>query len=79
MDTAALKMPDKIKGPLFPEAASTLRVPAWPCCREFAGRGVGASGVFPSATPDAAKNENNSNNGNETNGPRERGRAGRAY
>lgn len=57
MDMAALKMPDKMKGPLFLKAESTL-----PCAslalpaEEFAGRSMDVSGVFPSATPGVAKN-----------------------
>lgn len=71
---AAFKVPDKIKG-----LCSSRRCPAsvcqpGPACPEFAGRGVGTSGVFPFATPDAAKNKNNSNNDNETHGHNERGK-----
>lgn len=48
MDMAALKMPDKIKGPLFLNAEPTLPCasPALPA-EEFAGRSMGALVFFP--------------------------------
>lgn len=53
---AGLKMPDKIKGPLFLDAESTLRVPAWLCLPKTLLEVVWTILVFPLATPGAANN-----------------------
>lgn len=48
-------MPDKIKGPLFLDAESTLRVPAWLCLPKTL-LVVWTVLVFPFAPPGAANN-----------------------
>lgn len=75
---AALKMPDKIKGPLFLDAESTLRVPARPCLPRTLLGGAWTVLVFPFATPGAANNNNNNNN-NKTPATNTHERVGHAY
>lgn len=61
-------MPDKIKGPLFLEAESTLRVPAWLCLPKTLLEVVWTIPVFPFATLALLiiNRNSNTNNNNET-------------